>query len=96
MKIRDIRRGNKTTSNIKDLSIGNVSGVGQPATTSSWGGMGMSYTVANCCYLNQGITEAKDGALDKLKGFDSLEGMTGNSMKSIGPPVVVFLFTVYA
>jgi hypothetical protein len=49
-----------------------------------------------CYHLNQGITEAKDGALDKLKGFDSLEGMTGNSMKSIGTPVVVFLFTVYA
>lgn len=75
--------GKIATSNIKDLSIGNVSGVGQPATTSSWGGMGMSYTVANCCYLNQGIIEAKDGALDKLKGFDSLESMTGNSMKSV-------------
>lgn len=36
-----------------------------------------------CYHLNQGMTEAKDGALDKLKGFDSLEGMTGNSMKSI-------------
>lgn len=47
-----------------------------------------------CCHLNQGITEAKDEALDKLKGFDSLEGMTGNRMKSIGTPDVVFLFTI--
>ena len=47
-----------------------------------------------CCRLNQGITEAKDEALDKLKGFDSLEGMTGNSMKSIETPANVFLFTV--
>lgn len=43
----------------------------------------MSYTVANCCYLNNGITEAKDAMLDKLKGFDSLQSMYGNGMKSV-------------
>lgn len=75
--------GKLTTAGISDLSVGNISGVGQPAAASSWGGMGMSYTVANCCYLNNGITEAKDAMLDKLKGFDSLQSMYGNGMKSV-------------
>lgn len=75
--------GKLTTADISNLSVGNISGVGQPAAASSWGGMGMSYTVANCCYLNNGITEAKDAMLDKLKGFDSLQSMYGNGMKSV-------------
>jgi hypothetical protein len=75
--------GTITTSHIGSLSYGNVSGVGQPEVTSGWFGPGMSYTVGNCSYLNQGKAEAKDAVLDTLKGYDTLLQMKGDNMKSV-------------
>ena len=75
--------GTITTSNISSLSYGNVSGAGQPESTSGWFGPGMSYTVDNCCYLNQGRTEAKDVGLETLKGYDNLLLMKGDGMRDV-------------
>lgn len=75
--------GTVTTSNVSSLSYGNVSGAGQPESTSSWFGPGMSYTVSNCCYLNQGKAEAKDAVLETLKGYDTLLQMKGDGMRDI-------------
>ena len=75
--------GTIETSHIGTLSYGNVSGAGQPESTSGWFGPGMSYTVDNCCYLNQGKAEAKDAVLETLKGYDNLLLMKGDGMKEI-------------
>ena len=75
--------GTLTASHIGSLSYGNVSGAGQPESTSGWFGPGMSYTVGNCCYLNQGKAEAKDAVLETLKGYDNLLRMKGNGMRDI-------------
>lgn len=75
--------GTITTRHIGSLSYGNVSGAGQPESTSGWFGPGMSCTVDNCCYLNQGKAEAKDAGLETLKGYDNLLLMKGDGMKEI-------------
>ena len=72
-----------TTSDIAELSVGNISGVGQPETSTGWFGPGMSYTVADCAYLNQGLENAVDSAIESLKGFETITDMNGDSMKSI-------------
>ena len=75
--------GTITISHIGSLSYGNVSGAGQPESTSGWFGPGMSYTVGNCCYLSQGKMEVKDAVLETLKGYDTLLLMKGDNMKSV-------------
>ena len=72
-----------TTSDIAELSVGNISGVGQPETSTGWFGPGMSYTVANCVYLNQGLENAVDSAIESLKGFETITDMNGDNMKSV-------------
>ena len=72
-----------TTSGITDLSVGNISGVGQPKASSGWFGPGMSYTVANCAYLNQGLERTVDSAIESLKGIDAITDMKGDSMSNL-------------
>ena len=72
-----------TTSDIAELSVGNISGVGQPETSTGWFGPGMSYTVADCAYLNQGLENAVDSAIESLKGFETITDMNGDNMKSV-------------
>ena len=43
----------------------------------------MSYTVGNCCYLNQGKAEAKDAVLETLKGYDTMLQMKGDGMRDV-------------
>lgn len=72
-----------TTDGIQSLTYGNISGAGQPEALQGWFGPGMSYLVANCAYLKQPISSAADADIKSLKGFDTIDGMKGDTMKNL-------------